>query len=52
MGYSRHITPWIYVNIGSGKGLLLGGTDPLPEPIESVNTTSMENVSTGVLDKK
>ena len=27
------MTKWIYVNIGSGDGLLPDGTMPLPEPI-------------------
>ena len=43
-GYHRHteenelthwplVTPWIWVNIGSGNGLLPDGTKPSPEPV-------------------
>ena len=28
-----HMATWIWVNIGSGNGLLLGGTEPLSEPM-------------------
>ena len=29
----RHMASWIWVNIGSGNGLLPDGTKPLPEPM-------------------
>ena len=29
----RHLGTWIWVNIGSGNGLLPDGTKPLPEPM-------------------
>ena len=33
MAQWRHMVTWIWINIGSGNGLLPDGTKPLPEPM-------------------